>query len=650
MVSKYFAQRRDDPEHGTIEIAGERYVLVRAASLSVEFFTLVRELYGPGRSGEADDFSRNLLFDLAHAIGKSDARCFHSLMQLKDPIEKLTAGPVHFSHSGWAFVDILPESEPHPDDRYRLIYDHPYSFESTAWIEAGHRPAFPVCIMNAGYSSGWCEESFGLPLVASEVLCRARGDEACRFVMGHPERMEALLEQYVQARPRSTGYATGYPIPDFFSRKRMEEELRQARDDLEVRVQERTVELSRANEQLRTEIVSRQRAEKQVLQTAKLEAIGRLAGGIAHDFNNLMSVVIGMTSSLEQRVGDNDPIRAQLSEIRKAGEHAASLTRQLLTFSKSRVPHAETVDVNAVVEEVVRMLGRLLGEDVELSLALSSEDCWALVDRGHLTQVIMNLALNARDAMPDGGRLTITTRSVTVVETNPPAELEVGPGEWSIIEVEDDGVGMSEAVLARAFEPFFTTKAGSGTGLGLSTVYGILTGAGGSVAVSSKPNEGALFRVFLPRAHPSDRPQPSASPDPLELAGPDSPVILVVDDTTALRNLVSGLLTGLGYRVVSARDGDEALDLFAEWHEQIGLLLTDVVMPKMNGRELAAHLQQQAPGLAVLYMTGYTDDEVLRYGVQQGECKLIYKPFTPHELAAAVSEALARRTEPTGRD
>jgi PAS domain-containing protein len=225
-VAAYFDGLRRDPERGTIEIAGERYVLVRAAAMSVEFFGLVRELFGRGRKKEADGFSRNLLFDLAHAIGRSDARCFHARMGLNDPVERLSAGPIHFAHTGWASVDILPESNPSPDQDYYLIYDHPYSFEANAWLESRSLSAFPVCIMNAGYSSGWCEESFGVPLVATEVLCRGRGDDCCRFIMAPPERIEKRVERYMEALKSKHHSHKPYVIPGLFERKRMEEALR----------------------------------------------------------------------------------------------------------------------------------------------------------------------------------------------------------------------------------------------------------------------------------------------------------------------------------------------------------------------------------------------------------------------------------------
>jgi len=226
VVAEYFRTRRDEPEHGTIEISGERYVLVRAASLSVEFHAMVSRHFGPGREEEAEEFVRNILFDLSHAIGKSDAQKFHAQGGLADPVQRLAAGPVHFAYSGWAFVDISPESNPVANEHYLLIYDHPYSFEADAWIRQGKEPSWPACIMSAGYSSGWCEESFGVELVASEILCRAKGDDCCRFIMAPPEKIEERITRYIKDRSDLPPPRHGYKTPDFFVRKRIEEELR----------------------------------------------------------------------------------------------------------------------------------------------------------------------------------------------------------------------------------------------------------------------------------------------------------------------------------------------------------------------------------------------------------------------------------------
>jgi len=229
-VNKYFKKRKEDPSKGTIEIFGERYILVRAASMSIDFFESIKNLYKDQGEEDAFNVARQLLFDIAHAIGRQDAKNFHKKMNLKDPIEKLSAGPVHFSHSGWAFVDIFAESRPAPDESYYLIYDHPFSFESDAWLRSRRKSDFPVCIMNAGYSSGWCEESFGMPLVASEIMCRAKGDDACRFIMAHPSKIEGYIGDYLKKEPKLAKKITKYEIPGFFKRKEMEKALQESEE------------------------------------------------------------------------------------------------------------------------------------------------------------------------------------------------------------------------------------------------------------------------------------------------------------------------------------------------------------------------------------------------------------------------------------
>ena len=229
-VDKYFKKRKDDPSKGTIEIFGERYILVRAASMSIDFFESIKNLYRDQGEEEAFNVARQLLFDIAHAIGIQDAKSFHKKMKLNDPIEKLSAGPIHFSYSGWAFVDIFAESRPAPDESFYLIYDHPFSFESDAWLKSGKKSDLPVCVMNAGYSSGWCEESFGVPLVASEIMCRAKGDEACRFIMAHPSKIEGYIENYLKKKPKLAKKITKYEIPGFFKRKEAERALRESEE------------------------------------------------------------------------------------------------------------------------------------------------------------------------------------------------------------------------------------------------------------------------------------------------------------------------------------------------------------------------------------------------------------------------------------
>jgi signal transduction histidine kinase/ActR/RegA family two-component response regulator len=630
-VSAYFKERRDAPEEGTIEIFGERYVLVRAASLSVEFFQLVRGLYGESRKDEADAFARSILFDLAHAVGKSDAKTFNSKMGLTDPIARLSAGPVHFAHAGWAFVDISPESHPSANDDFYLLYDHPYSFESEAWIRAGMRSAFPVCIMNSGYSSGWCDESFGVRLVASEALCRARGDASCRFVMAPPSRIEQHLQRVFGERAS---------IPDFFVRKKIEDELVLRKGELERHVAERTRALEKSNELLRREMRERAEVERLLRQTHKLEAVGRLAGGIAHDFNNLINVVIGRSERIRKGLAPDDPTAVQLAQITAAAERAAALTRQLLAFSTTHALQREEVDVNAVLRDMGDVLLPLIGEDVTLTMTLDDDAGGVVADRSQIEQLVLNLAVNARDAMPQGGTLAITTGRRGVASR---PELGIVAGEYVILSVRDTGKGMGPETLAHIFEPFFSTKdPGERRGMGLSTVYGIVRQNAGAIEVDSTPGGGARFDVILPRIGLSAKPKVVAAPaEPAPSRARAS--ILLVEDQRDLRSAIRDLLTDEGYVVHEAATPEEALKIAEQTDSPIDLLMTDVIMPEMGGRELATILAETRPKMRILYMSGYPADADLRVEVRAGTAAFLAKPFTPSQLSAKLHEVLKDR-------
>jgi len=591
VVSRFFSERIDDPSHGTIEIHGERYVLLRAAALSVEFFDLVRSLYGPDRRADADEFSRTILFDLAHAIGRTDARNFHEQMDLTDPIARLSAGPVHFAHAGWAFVEILPESKPSPDADYCLVYDHPYSFESDAWVRNQRHSHVPVCIMNAGYSSGWCEESFGLKLVAAEILCRAKGDETCRFIMAPPEGISARIADYLATHTDVAPRAAHFRIPDFFARQREEENLRKRQEEL----------------------------ERELRQTQKLEALGRLAGGIAHDFNNIISVVLGQAALAQRKLTKDDPLYSDLAKIIRAGERAASLTQKLLTFGRSNVAQNDVLDLNVVVDDTAKMIERVIGDDVELSLRLATDAGSVRADRSQLEQVLMNLAVNSRDAMPNGGRLSITTA-------------RNGDSTVDLI-VSDTGVGMDEDTRTRAFEPFFSTKADRGTGLGLSTVYGIVAGAGGTIALDTRAGAGCTFKVSLPRLASKPRSVKPSAVQPEQGSG----TVLIVEDRADLRELLERTVVDFGYNAVAAENVDHALALLADRDQHFDALLTDVVMPRMSGVELAARAGELRPGLKVLYMSGYAPDAKHRALFASDGAAFLQKPFTPDELVGRLA-------------
>jgi hypothetical protein len=378
--------------------------------------------------------------------------------------------------------------------------------------------------------------------------------------------------------------------------------------------------------------------EEQYRQAQKMESIGRLAGGIAHDFNNLLTVINGYSKMLLAELKTGDPFRDPLEEIEKAGERAAGLTRQLLAFSRKQILQPGVLDLNILLGNMRAMLERLMGEDVEVRFAFHPEGATVQADRHQLEQVIMNLAVNARDAMPGGGRLLMETALVELDESCVSSSPEARPGRYAMLAVSDTGIGMDETTRQRIFEPFFTTKpAGQGTGLGLAMIQGIVAQSGGFVNVYSEPGQGTAFKIYLPALASADV-AAEKSVAPSELRGGET--ILVVEDQGQVRDFAVAALKGYGYHVLQAPDAAEALSICEREGECIHLVLTDVVMPHMGGRELAARLVETRPEIKVLYMSGYTDNVIVHHGVLDEGANLIQKPFSPEELARKVRETL----------
>jgi signal transduction histidine kinase/ActR/RegA family two-component response regulator len=410
-------------------------------------------------------------------------------------------------------------------------------------------------------------------------------------------------------------------------------QLRKFQEELESRVEARTAELQRANEALR-------RSEEQLRQAQKLEAVGRLAGGIAHDFNNLLSVVLSYSDMLLNEVDASSPLYADLQEILRAGQRAADLTRQMLAFSRQQVLDPKILDLSDLVANLSKMLMRVLGEDIELKTVLAPGLGMVKADRGQMEQVLMNLIVNARDAMPNGGRLTIETANVDLDEAYAREHAGVAPGPHVMIAVSDTGIGMDKATQERIFEPFFTTKEkGKGTGLGLSTVFGIVKQSGGSVWLYSEPGGGATFKIYLPRREEGKADQTRSAPPPSAQAR-GAETILLVEDEDQVRAVAKGILSRAGYRVLEASNPGEAIALCEQHPAEIHLLLTDVVMPRMNGRQLAARVALLRPAAKVVFMSGYTDDAILHNGVLDAGVSFIQKPFTPDSLNRKVREVL----------
>ncbi|MBY0523382.1 MAG: PAS domain S-box protein [Gemmataceae bacterium] len=391
------------------------------------------------------------------------------------------------------------------------------------------------------------------------------------------------------------------------------------------------------------DVTDRKHLEAQLRQAQKMEAIGRLAGGVAHDFNNLLTGIIGYADLLMTDRTADDPIYDHLDQIKKAGERAAALTSQLLAFSRRQILAPRVLDLNNVVRDMEKILRRLLGEDVELVTELEPALGRVSADPGQVEQVILNLAINARDAMPEGGELIVSTANVEVddalARAHPP--LRVGPHVR--LTVRDNGCGMDEQTKAHLFEPFFTTKeVGKGTGLGLATIYGIVKQSEGHIAVASERGHGTTFQIYLPRLPEAPRQGRRTWPSFQLPTGTET--ILLVEDEELVRNLAHTVLAANGYTVLVASDGAEALRLSDQLHAPIHLLVADIVMPRMSGRQLAEVLLRRRPELRVLYLSGYTDDAVIRHGVREAQAAFLQKPFTPDVLAQKVRAVLDQRS------
>lgn len=389
------------------------------------------------------------------------------------------------------------------------------------------------------------------------------------------------------------------------------------------------------------DISQQKNLEEQLRQAQKMEAFGQLAGGVAHDFNNMLTIICGCTELLLESKPPDDPSRKLLEEILKAGERSASLTGQLLAFSRRQVLAPKVLDLNDVVRDTEKMLCRVIGEDIHLTTVLHSQLGSVKADPGQLEQLILNLAVNARDAMPQGGRLTIETSNVVLDEDYAKSHADVRPGSYVMLAVTDTGIGMTEEVKRRLFEPFFTTKGTEhGTGLGLAVVHGIVKQSDGSIEVYSEPGAGTSFKIYLPRVEqtaPTGKSRPGLGPAPH-----GTETVLLVEDEDAVRALIRFTLQQCGYTVLETSHGEEAIRVATSHRETIHLLVTDVVMPGMGGRVVAERLRNLHPEMKVLFLSGYTDDAVVRHGILHEQVNFLQKPFSPNALAHQVRKVLAQ--------
>jgi PAS domain S-box-containing protein len=719
-VCKYFSDIRADPAEGTIEISDERYLLVRASALSYNFLLSIKNLYSDRGERESLAIGKNFLFDVSHLIGLNDARNFHAKMDLSDPIEKLSAGPLHFSHTGWALVDILPESRPSPDEDYFLTYHHPFSFEADAWIRAGQKTDTPICIMNAGYSSGWCEESFGLPLTAVEVKCRARGDDNCTFIMAPPHRIEGYLKEYIADLPDDSRGSTTYDIPTFFERKKTEEKMNflssiteQVSDaivatDLDFRITyvnkaaealygytpeelagrdfaslysepdattvcgeacweiaggrtwSGTISALRSDGgtftaemhispmldkdgnaisyiSIQHDITERQKLERKIIEAQKMDSIGNLAGGVAHDFNNMLGGILGYASTMLLSEQD-DKKRLYLQNMSDIAERASELTQKLLAFGRRGKNIVQPVSLNAVAEEVYAILKYSIDKSVTIELDLDDRLRAVNGDPTQMNQVLMNLCVNAAEAMPNGGMMTVQTGNVELDKQDVASRPGLGPGAYVKLTVKDTGYGMTDAIRERIFEPFFTTKhAGEsrGTGLGLSTVYGIVKNHQGDVGVQSEPGRGSVFEVYFPTGGVLTEEAKITRPRGIEKA---EGTVLLVEDEDFMRNTIGEMLEVIGYTVLTATDGMEGIDVYRKNHADTDAVILDMIMPRAGGKEAFLGMREIDPDVKAILCSGFARDGKAQEILDMGVRDFLQKPFKIEVLAEALKK------------
>ena len=442
-------------------------------------------------------------------------------------------------------------------------------------------------------------------------------------------------------------------IRDITLQKQAQKELSEAKDTLELRVHERTAALLQSNQALQTEIARRELAqrqrdeeqqhskalEQQLIQTQKMEAIGRLAGGVAHDFNNLLGVILGNSELLLKSESLDQSATERIREIKMAGEEAASVSRQLLTFSRQQVVEPRILDLNTVLQDLQPLLIRIIRESIHFEMELGPQAGRIKIDRSHLAQVVLNLVANARDAMTAGGRLKMETSNIDLGESYSHEHVDVRPGAYVQLSVTDSGSGMDRETVSRIFEPFFTTKEkGRGSGLGLATVYGIVRQSGGHIWVYSEPGLGTTFKIYFPRITEAadSLPQNARKPG----ASTATETILIVEDSKLLAKVTRDFLEGDGYQVLLASNPREAIRIAENHHARIHLLLTDVVMPDMNGRELAEHVLAKRPEMRVLYMSGYTNGILSEHAFRAEDAAFIEKPFSHDALSRKVRHTL----------
>jgi len=609
-VHDYFRHLKMDPTKGTIEINEQRYVLVRASALSKDFLDTIQKLYADRGEEEAMAIGKNFLFDIAHVIGMNDARNFHLKMNLTDPISKLSAGPVHFAYSGWAFVDILPESNPTPDENFYLIYNHPYSFEADSWKRAGKRSDTPICIMNAGYSSGWCEESFGIPLTAAEVTCTAKGDAHCTFIMSPPDKIQEHLDRYNIHNKNNYTEKKAHSIPTFFERKKVEEEMHKSK----------------------------------VLAEESAKSKSDFIANMSHELRTPLGAIIGFTDLLK-KTDLSGQQKEYLDAISSSGNSLLSIINDILDLSKLDAGKfiIESIPFNIadLLQSVqVMFLSKAKKKKLELTCTVDEQiDRYLSGDPMRLTQILINLIGNAIKFTEKGGvfvdcRLAAAQEDVLLLQFN----------------IRDTGIGIPEDKVANIFDRFTQadsniTRRYGGTGLGLAITKQLIELQGGTISLLSGEGKGAEFIFTLPFAVSALQhitTEQKETPETLHFGNVKK--ILVVDDNLFNQKLAANILEHNGFTVTVLDNGSKALDLLKT--ESFDLILMDIQMPVMDGYKATQLIREEMHiTTPVIAMTAHALAGEKEKCLQAGMNDYLSKPFKEKDLLVKIARWGNEKTE-----
>ncbi len=599
-VKAYFSDIRMRPSEGTIEISGERYVLIRASALSKDFLDSILNLYGDRGESEAFGIGRDFLFDISHAIGINDAKSFHGKMHVTDPLSRLSAGPVHFAYTGWAFVDILPESTPTPDDNFFLYYHHPFSFEADAWLRAGVQSAAPVCIMSAGYSTGWCQESFGIPLTAVEVSCRAKGDDNCTFIMAPPHRISTHLDRFSREKGHHAAPVTSPDIPTFFLRKTIEEQLEKAR----------------------------------VLAEESSQAKSEFVANMSHELRTPLTAILGFTELLKKtRLSARQT--EYLEAISTSGSNLLSTINDIMDLSKLDAGKIAVASAPLSIPQMLHAIGLMLdpkvrSKELQYTCTIAEQLAQPLLgDSMRVSQILLNIIGNAVKFTEKGGISIICT-----------VESETVHSLRAIFRIRDTGIGISASKQAAVFERFtqadtaISRKYG-GSGLGLAIARELAQIMGGSIELESKTGKGTEFIVKLPfvraAAHAVQE-QPEA-PAAVEGAGCR---VLVVEDNVLNQKMTRLMLENNGYTAFGVNSGTRALAWLRK--NTADLILMDIQIPGMDGyaatRKIREELGLQTPIIAI---TAHAFSGEKEKCISAGMNGYLSKPFREQELLSVIA-------------